>query len=70
MVADKVADPTHGSTISALFSEADPDPAPDPHYSEKLDPDPHKSQNSESSEAQNRAVDAHHGGLEALRMEP
>ncbi len=36
----------------------------DPHYFLKLDPDPHKSQNSKASEAQNRAVDAHNGGLE------
>ncbi len=38
---------------------------PNPHYKEKLDPDPHKSEALEALEAQNRAVDVHHGGLEA-----
>ncbi len=42
---------------------------PDPHCFWKLDPDPHKSQNSGAFEAQHGAVegrDAHNGGMEAF----
>jgi hypothetical protein len=34
---------------------------PEPHYSEKLDLDPHYSLNSTALEAKNRAVDVHNG---------
>jgi hypothetical protein len=41
------------------------DPEPDPMLSEKLDPDPHSSQNLGPLEAQNEAVDAHNGDLKS-----
>jgi hypothetical protein len=41
------------------------DLGPDPHWNEKLDPDPHLSPNLGAVEAQNGAVDLQNEGVEA-----
>jgi hypothetical protein len=48
------------------FRKLDPDP--EPHKTEHLDPDHHKSQNSGALEAQNQALNGH-GRLKWLKLE-